>query len=892
MMEDTGKTKNGKRHNNDRKSRRSTIDTTGIIVDSDGRTTTKVDHGRDRFDVTNKPQFRSRLKGVNTTKIELDDRFSSALTDPRFQLDIKDKFGRISNNGTSVKNQRNKLSSSSKNNELRDFYTVVENQDDEKRNSKHSNNNQIEKKISKGRNNIEVEVEEKNNTREDERNYDSNYDDDDFGSRIAYLNALSRGEVDHSSSSSSSDYEVDDAECCDSSDDSSDLKKGHDDNYHIHDGYSGTVGILDPLSKQQHDGEDVELSYEASPYLAVLNLDWSSIRAVDIYTIVSSFTPPGAVKRVRVYPSDFGIERMKMEESFGPPSTVFKKSLKNLIVDTDNDRDGHGICCSTLDDGIAEDKLAISHQDEESFEKNDDNDQDDDDVENETVAYNEHSTGERQEQSGFDPEKLRAYEAAKLKYYFAIVELTSSEYADMAYKEIDGIEFEHSSAAVDVRTVPLDRMVNVVEGRAVRDEATMIPSNYHPPDFVVNALQHSSVQCSWEVGDVDREKTLTKYSTGPAWEAIAQTDDIKAYLASDASSDDDDEHDDDCTDHNDNKKYPKKKKISNMRKLLGLDSESEDDDMNESENGKERKQSEINNDSCSDDTSTDKDSDVDDDEQSKEVTFVPGTTKYLKEKIMAKSIEAQQGNNLTQKELTPWEKYLEKKRQKKQEKRRALREKRKEVNAIRRGDNSNTLKDKISNEIPPHQNDKGDDVFGNMNEGKHSIRSSKKSKDSRNQSHQELELLLAGDDHDEEFLNYDMRGIVRIDKNKDKKMYGARKHKEEVLASTVTGTEFIVDTTDDRFKSVLDGTDDRFGIDRTDPNFKETPGMRDILEEQVRRRKKRRTNQEIEPLGTSMNSSSSIAVLSSSTNQNHGAATLQSLVSSIKAKVGRGASIK
>lgn len=80
---------------------------------------------------------------------------------------------------------------------------------------------------------------------------------------------------------------------------------------------------------------------------------------------------------------------------------------------------------------------------------------------------------------------------------------------------------------------------------------------------------------------------------------------------------------------------------------------------------------------------------------------------------------------------------------------------------------------------------------------------------------------------------------MRIEKNKDKKLRGKRKRKEEALAADVSGTDFKIDLQDDRFHALLDGTDGRFGIDRTDPSFKETKGMRDLLKEQSKRRKSR-----------------------------------------------------
>jgi hypothetical protein len=80
-----------------------------------------------------------------------------------------------------------------------------------------------------------------------------------------------------------------------------------------------------------------------------------------------------------------------------------------------------------------------------------------------------------------------------------------------------------------------------------------------------------------------------------------------------------------------------------------------------------------------------------------------------------------------------------------------------------------------------------------------------------------------------------MRGLVRIEKLKDTK---SRK-KKLIDEKNTLGTDFKINVTDDRFSSLLDGTDARFGIDPTDPNFKNTPAMKEILSEQSRRRKRR-----------------------------------------------------
>lgn len=455
-------------------------------------------------------------------------------------------------------------------------------------------------------------------------------------------------------------------------------------------------------------------------------------------------------------------------------------------------------------------------------------------------------------QSDFDPEKLRAYEASKLKYYFAVVEFAQPQQADKAYQEIDGMEFEHSSAAVDLRSIPPAELENVVKDRPLRDEAVRIPSNYVPPDFVVNALQQTTVQCSWEQGDRERELALTKYGQGLSWENMAESDDIKAYLASDVSSDEEEEDEDGNN------------KASKMRKMLGLDS---DEDDEEGSDGDENLDVAASGSSESEEESVSGSEDEDPD-QSKEITFVPGANK-LEEKIRSKLDGKETSKDKD--ELTPWEKYQEKRRAKRIQKRQETRAKKKEVKEMRKGGSAKSQKEK------PER----DSFFTNDSDSEQDEKPSKMSKE-------ELELLVAGDDDDEHKRDYDMRGLERLDKNKDKKLRGSRKRKEANRASNVTGTDFQIDTADSRFSAVLDGHDDRFGIDRMDPKFKETPAMREILAEQTTRRKKRRKKSKDEK-GKSKSQKptkdiSADAALGSS-KPSGGAAALSALVKSLKSNM-------
>jgi hypothetical protein len=74
----------------------------------------------------------------------------------------------------------------------------------------------------------------------------------------------------------------------------------------------------------------------------------------------------------------------------------------------------------------------------------------------------------------------------------------------------------------------------------VRDAAAAVPADYRPPAFQTRALQHTSVELTWDAGDEGRRRALTRKLTADE----LKEDDFRAYLASDsdeapASSDDD-----------------------------------------------------------------------------------------------------------------------------------------------------------------------------------------------------------------------------------------------------------------------------------------------------------------------------------------------------------------
>ena len=147
-------------------------------------------------------------------------------------------------------------------------------------------------------------------------------------------------------------------------------------------------------------------------------------------------------------------------------------------------------------------------------------------------------------------------------------------------------------------------------------------------------------------------------------------------------------------------------------------------------------------------------------------------------------------------------------------------------------------------------------------------------------------ILLSLSKSDEENVkDYDMRGLAKLEKHSGKKLKGKRKRQLETLAANVSGQEFQIDTTDDRFAALLDGTDDRFGIDRTNPSFKETGAMKALLEEQTKRRKKSRAMKNEWQEGKQKAKESKSVAIDRWVESSSGALALSSLVKSLQQKV-------
>lgn len=196
---------------------------------------------------------------------------------------------------------------------------------------------------------------------------------------------------------------------------------------------------------------DAPQSDHVSRRLALCNMDWDKIRAQDLFVLLDSFKPPGGiVRRVSVYPSEFGKERMEHERVNGPAELV---------------------------EAAAQSKKRSSNKDEEGDAK-------------------------------MQREALRQYQLSRLRYYYAIAECDSVETADHLYRELDGREYESSGTCLDLRFVP-DDMTFTEEPTSVAD-GLPDPQTYKPLNFVTSALQSVNVQLTWDEDDPRRSEAMQR----------------------------------------------------------------------------------------------------------------------------------------------------------------------------------------------------------------------------------------------------------------------------------------------------------------------------------------------------------------------------------------------
>ncbi|XP_040207214.1 ESF1 homolog [Rana temporaria] len=387
------------------------------------------------------------------------------------------------------------------------------------------------------------------------------------------------------------------------------------------------------------------------------------------------------------------------------------------------------------------------------------------------------------ENQGIYKEKLREYQFNRLKYFYAVVDCDSPETANKIYADCDGLEFESSCSFVDLRFIPDD----VQFDDEPKDSAVDVDlSAYKPKLFTSVANVTSKVDLTWDETDQERVTALNR----PFNKNEMLDMDFEAYLAS-SSEEEEEELSAENVEIEDgkSKKGPKddEDQIARYRELLK--------DIQEKEKKQEDKDVEM------------------------EVKWVPGL-KESAEQMVKNKLEGTD-------QLTPWEKYL----QKQKEKRKIKKRKKGSIEEKEEDDDDDEKEDEIPSDV-----DFSDPFFSEelnkpgmkkkFTAGKNEQASSD-DEEEKEKRKAEMALLMMDDvEDDRKHFNYDK--IVEqqnLSRSKKKRL----KKKEDLVEDN-----FQINVDDSRFNAMY--TSHLYNLDPSDSNFKKTKATERVLEEKARRR--------------------------------------------------------
>ncbi|KAK4052393.1 pre-rRNA-processing protein esf1 [Microbotryomycetes sp. JL201] len=660
------------------------------------------------------------------------------------------------------------------------------------------------------------------------------------------------------------------------------------------------------FGKEQDDGatdEDDEEGTGADPTrrVAVVNMDWDHIRASDLYRVLasslsataSSTTMPAAMKgkngqdklssklsiapgrllHLRIYPSQFGRERMEKEEREGPPIEVFGGAKE----DSDEDEDHETLVLGRMKARVKKSKSKRKQR------ANDSDEQDDSEPETELTTQDLIREQLNEGDESLDNEALRKYQLERLRYYYAVATFDTPTAAAHVVSQVQGTEFERTANVLDLQYVPDEVSF---EDDPVHDEATEASvaaegSSYQANDYVTDALRHSKVKLTWDADDPHRKSKINSvldsiYGKGKNKKGGRDINDeeLRVFIASSSDEgerhpdgDDEDEHDDFFERGEESVKDQGKDKRSKMRALLGLDElEQQAWDGSKAVAGKGGKGR----------------------GEEMQITFAPALSS--KKGALDSDSDGDQG-----KQETSIEKYKRKEKERRERKKAERQAKRggKPVAGPEDGgedtgpggfdddffvdDGRDPFAAYDAGEI-----DSGDEAAANK--GKKLSKAEKRkarqaAEDAAKEGQAELELLVGSDDEDAaDSKHFDMRKIVKAEKNKGKKKR-TRGKKADDSAEAVNDT-FEIDLKDDRFKSVHEDYD--FAIDPTNPKFQKTRNMQALLSEGRKRRAKK---QDVRA-PVALSATPSTSAKSDNAGANGGEDNLRRLIESVKRKAG------
>lgn len=455
-------------------------------------------------------------------------------------------------------------------------------------------------------------------------------------------------------------------------------------------------------------------------------------------------------------------------------------------------------------------------------------------------------------------ERVRRYQLSRLRYFYAVVECDSSQTAGALYDECDGLEYESSATRLDLRFIPGD-MEFLQEPHSAMDTSVDV-GRYRPQRFTTAALQQSNVHLTWDETSADRIQVFQR--------AFNQNEDdendLKTYLASSSSSSSDDDDDDNIgrlptTEDNNN---------ADNAEIRNVEGEEEEDRiakykslLSGIENGDEM---------------------TDNGDVHMEITWGPGLKEQAETIVQKKLLEKEAKY---EQKASSWERYLEKRKEKRQQKFKEMIGKAKNRNKEPAAEG---LENPYSDDELP-DNGHLDDPYFKLDDDavptKKAISAvkSKKAGKKMSKSNVENEIdecgkakleLLMMDEHDHK-NHFSLKKLLKSDKKSSKK----EKNNVKLVKADTIDDDFEMNVNDARFTAVY--TSHLFNIDPSEPHFKKTGGMAAMVGEKQRRVAAGMTTSQSQPKRPRLDASSSS---SDRTTVDVNRTELSLLVKSVKSK--------
>merc|ERR1711936_689452 len=181
-------------------------------------------------------------------------------------------------------------------------------------------------------------------------------------------------------------------------------------------------------------------------------------------------------------------------------------------------------------------------------------DEEDDDEEDETGIVDKKESLRR---AAAAMDRVRKYQVARLKYYYAVAKFDSIETANHVYTECDGMEYELSATRLDLRFIPSEMTFSTPSSSCL---APPNPDKYQPKAFCTTALQQGKVGLTWDEDDLERAKAIKEAFNMEEGEEMENLGDLIGSASEDVGEDIDNGSDEESSE--------KKGSISKYRALL------------------------------------------------------------------------------------------------------------------------------------------------------------------------------------------------------------------------------------------------------------------------------------------------------------------------------------